>query len=119
EQIAGDELANTEHGTRNTEHFIAVGMLRMGPWEHTAMSVAAVTRQLWLDDVTGAMGATYLGLTTGCARCHDHKFDPIPTKDYYRLQSCFSTAQFGSKDVPFLPSENTRDCEKEIAGVEA
>jgi hypothetical protein len=93
-------------------------MLRMGPWEQTAMSVAAVTRQLFLDDVTHNVSATFLGLTVGCARCHDHKFDPIPTKDYYRLQSVYAPVQFETRKVAFLPSENTADFEKEIARVE-
>jgi hypothetical protein len=83
EQIAGDETFCDCNGDPNeAEKLIAVGMLRMGPWEQTSMSVAAETRQLFLDDVTANVGAAYLGLTTGCARCHDHKLDPIPTKDY-------------------------------------
>ena len=112
EQIAGDELDPSK-----PENLIAVGMLRSGPWEHTAMSVAAVTRQLFLDDVTHNVGATYLGLTVGCARCHDHKFDPIPTKDYYSLQSVYAPVQFENRKVAFLPVENTQDFEKEIARV--
>ena len=119
EQIAGDELADTEHGTRNTELLLGTGLLRMGPWEHTAMSVAAVTRQLFLDDVTHNVSATFLGLTVGCARCHDHKFDPIPTKDYYRLQSVYAPVQFETRKVAFLPSENTLDFDTQIAGVRA
>src|SRR5262245_12898788 len=86
---------------------LAVGFLRMGPWEHTAMSVAAVTRQHFLDDVTHSVGVTFLGQGLRCASCHDHKFDPIPTKDYYRLQAVFAPAQFAERDLPFLPEENT------------
>ncbi|MEO5803164.1 MAG: DUF1549 domain-containing protein, partial [Verrucomicrobiota bacterium] len=112
EQIAGDEIDSSD-----AEKLIATGMLRMGPWEQTSMSVAAVTRQLFLDDVTANVGATYLGLTTGCAKCHDHKFDPIPTKDYYRLQSIFAPTQFESRKVDFLSSENTGGFEKEIERV--
>ena len=82
EQIAGDELFPDD-----PEAIVATGFLRMGPWEHTGMAVAAVTRQLFLDDVTHHVGQSFLGLTLGCARCHDHKFDPIPTKDYYRMQA--------------------------------
>ena len=43
-----------------------------------------------LDDITDTVASTFLGLTVGCARCHDHKFDPIPQKDYYRLQAFFA-----------------------------
>ncbi|MDB6026524.1 MAG: Planctomycete cytochrome [Verrucomicrobiales bacterium] len=118
EQIAGDECFSAEASNpAENEKLIAVGMLRMGPWEQTAMSVAAVTRQLFLDDVTAQIGATYLGLTTGCARCHDHKFDPIPTKDYYRLQSIFAPTEFETRNVDFGPGENVAGFESKIAAV--
>lgn len=102
EQIAGDELAPDD-----PEMLIAVGFLRMGPWEQTGMSVAAVTRQYFLDDVTHAVGVTVLGQGLRCARCHDHKFDPVPTKDYYRIQAVFAPVQFAEREVPFLTAENT------------
>jgi hypothetical protein len=104
EQVAGDELYPD-----NREAIIATGFLRSGPWEHTAMSVEAVTRQSFLDDVTHATAATFLGLTLGCARCHDHKFDPIPTRDYYRMQAVFATTEFARPRLPFLADENVSD----------
>jgi hypothetical protein len=104
EQIAGDELFPGD-----PEALIATGFLRSGPWEHTAMSVEAVTRQLFLDDVTHNTAATFLGMTLGCARCHDHKFDPIPTRDYYRMQAVFATTEFARPKLPFLRYENTSD----------
>lgn len=100
EQIAGDEL-----DAKNSENLVATGFLRMGPWEHTAMSIAAVTRQEWLDDVTHTTAATFLGVTLECARCHDHKFDPIPTKDYYSIQAAFATTEFVERPAPFAPGE--------------
>jgi hypothetical protein len=112
EQIAGDELEATkaENLPENLpENLIATGFLRMGPWEHTAMSVEAVTRQEWLDDVTHNTATTFMGLTMGCAKCHDHKFDPIPTKDYYGLQAVFATTQFAESAAAFLPQENLGD----------
>ncbi len=108
EQIAGDELY-----PQSPEAKIATGFLRMGPWEHTGMSVEAQTRQMFLDDVTASIGTTFLGLTTGCARCHDHKFDPIPTKDYYRLQAVFATTEFARPNLPFLPTENLTHLSKD------
>jgi len=101
EQIAGDEL-----DSNNAENLIATGFLRMGPWEHTSMSVEAVTRQEWLDDVTQSTVTAFLGLTMGCAKCHDHKFDPIPAKDYYGVQAVFATTYFEERPAPFLPYEN-------------
>ena len=62
---------------------IATGFLRMGPWELTGMEVAKIARQRFLDDVTNSVGETFLAHSLQCARCHDHKFDPIPTRDYY------------------------------------
>src|SRR5262245_7442000 len=86
---------------------LAVGFLRMGPWEHTGMSVAAVTRQHFLDDVTHSAGVTFLAQGLRCASCHDHKFDPVPTRDYYRLQAVFAPTQFAERPAAFLPAENT------------
>jgi mono/diheme cytochrome c family protein len=104
EQIAGDEI-----DAKDPEKLVATGFLRMGPWEHTAMSVAAETRQAWLDDVTHGTATTFLGLTMECARCHDHKFDPLPTKDYYRLQAIFATTEFADRPAAFLPGEERLD----------
>jgi hypothetical protein len=104
EQIAGDELPGPD-----SEKLIATGFLRMGPWEHTGMSVAAITRQEWLDDVTHSTSATFLGVTMECARCHDHKFDPLPTRDYYRLQAVFATTEFADRPAPFLNGEAKPD----------
>ncbi|MBA4147248.1 MAG: DUF1553 domain-containing protein [Verrucomicrobia bacterium] len=118
EQLAGDELAASQGSTPDPELLIAVGMLRMGPWEQTAMSVVEEQRQLFLDDVTASVGSTYLGLTTACAKCHDHKFDPISAKDYYRLQSCFAPAQFELPGLDFLPGENTSRFDQEKARVQ-
>ena len=100
EQIAGDELFSDD-----PEAVIATGFLRSGPWEHTGMAVAAVSRQLFLDDVTHHVAQSFLGLTLGCARCHDHKFDPIPTRDYYRMQAVFAKTAFARRPLEFLPSE--------------
>ncbi|HEX3868808.1 MAG TPA: DUF1549 domain-containing protein, partial [Pirellulales bacterium] len=101
EQLAGDEL-----DPRDAEARIATGFLRCGPWEHTGMTVAAVTRQQWLDDVTNAVGVTFLGQGLRCASCHDHKFDPVPTQDYYRIQAVFASTQFAEQPTAFLASEN-------------
>lgn len=101
QQLAGDELDGSD-----PEMLVAAGFLRMGPWEHTSMSVAVETRQQFLDDVTHAVGATFLGLQLRCARCHDHKFDPLPTRDYYRLQSVFAPVQFWDRPAEWLETEH-------------
>ncbi|MFK7820902.1 MAG: PSD1 and planctomycete cytochrome C domain-containing protein [Planctomycetaceae bacterium] len=101
EQIAGDEI-----DPNDPEKRIATGFLRMGPWEQTAMSVFRVTRQQWLDDVVDSVGQSFLGHPLQCAKCHDHKFDPVPTRDYYSMMAVFSTTQFAERNTPFLESEN-------------
>ncbi len=101
EQVAGDEIDPTD-----PELLVAVGYLRMGPWEHTAMSVAAETRQLFLDDATNSVGETFLAIPLRCASCHDHKFDPIPTRDYYRIQASFAPVQFADRPARYLSDEN-------------
>ena len=117
EQIAGDELAEArkpEAGSQKSEseHLIATGFLRMGPWELTGMEVAKVARQRFLDDVTDSVGQVFLAHPLQCARCHDHKFDPVPTRDYYALQACFATTQLSERDAPFLPEENVSGFEE-------
>jgi hypothetical protein len=107
EQIAGDEIAPDD-----PEMLVATGFLRMGPWELTGMEVAKIARQRFLDDVTNSVGETFLAQSLQCARCHDHKFDPVPTRDYYAVQSVFATTQLAERPAAFLPSENTRGFEE-------
>jgi mono/diheme cytochrome c family protein len=104
EQIAGDETSPND-----PEKIIATGFLRMGPWELTSMEVAKVARQRFLDDVTNAVGETFLAHSLQCARCHDHKFDPIPTQDYYGIQAVFATTQLAERDAAFLQQENLQN----------
>jgi mono/diheme cytochrome c family protein len=102
EQIAGDEL-----NPDDPEMLIAVGFLRMGPWELTGMEVAKIARQRFLDDVTNSVGEVFLAHSLQCARCHDHKFDPIPTQDYYSVQAVFATTQLAERPARFFANENT------------
>jgi mono/diheme cytochrome c family protein len=107
EQIAGDEIEPD-----NPEMLVATGFLRMGPWELTGMEVAKIARQRFLDDVTNSVGETFLAHSLQCARCHDHKFDPIPTRDYYSLQAVFATTQIAERSAQFLSFENTNGFEE-------
>ncbi len=107
EQIAGDEIDPS-----NLETLVAVGFLRGGPWELTGMEVPKVARQRFLDDVTDSVGQVFLGHALQCARCHDHKFDPVPTRDYYRIQAAFATTQLAERAAAFLPSENVKGLEE-------
>jgi hypothetical protein len=84
QQLAGDEMFPGDVDAQ-----IATGYLRMWPDESNA-SVVALARQDALNDLTGNVGAVFLGLSIGCAQCHDHKFDPIKQHDFYRLQAFFA-----------------------------
>lgn len=101
QQIAGDEIDDND-----SENLIATGFLRMGPWEQTSMSVFRLTRQQWLDDVTDSVGQAFLAHPLQCCKCHDHKFDPLPTRDYYSMMAVFTTTQLTDQDADFLKSEN-------------
>jgi hypothetical protein len=83
EQVAGDEI-----DPQSLESLIATGFHRLGPVRRNAGNQeVAGSRNEVLTDRTDILGAAFLGITLGCARCHDHKFDPILQKDYYRLQA--------------------------------
>ncbi len=91
EQLAGDEIAPND-----SESLIATGYLRHGGYEYNQRDVPKQWSQM-LDDVTDVTGDVFLGLSMGCARCHDHKFDPILQADYYRLRAFFA---------PMLPRDD-------------
>ncbi len=107
EQIAGDEL-----DPDSAEMKIATGFLRMGPWG-TAMVQQEVARQLFLDDIVDNVGQAFLSIPMSCCKCHDHKFDPIPTRDYYQLYAAFAATQPAELKADFLPEENVSDFEEE------
>ena len=94
-QIAGDDLKPGDH-----DALIATGFCRCGPREVVGGNVIPeVKRQNELSEITGTVGSVFLGLTIGCARCHDHKFDAIPTTDYYRLQAFFATSELDDVSI--------------------
>jgi mono/diheme cytochrome c family protein len=108
EQIAGDVLwPGDQRG------LIATGFIAAGPWDfvgHVELGETTVekqkTRLIDRDDMVSNTMATFVSLTVHCARCHDHKFDPIPQRDYYRLQAVFAGVDRG--DRPYDPKEVER-----------
>jgi hypothetical protein len=126
-QLAGEEI---EPG--NAAALIATGFGRCGPRELVGGNVIPeVKRQNELNEITSTVGSVFLGLTIGCARCHDHKFDAIPSTDYYRLQSFFAASEL--VDVPIASKaeiqaheaakkaaeEKTAPLRKDLAALEA
>jgi hypothetical protein len=98
EQIAGDEFEN-----RSDENLIATGFLRAGPRVQHREKDNPERRHDYLDDVLSTIGRGVLGLTVQCARCHDHKFDPILQKDYYALHAAIYG--YVEVDYPLGPRE--------------
>jgi hypothetical protein len=95
EQIAGDEMWPDDPQAR-----VATAFNRHYPDEYNARNLFQ-RRQEILDDITDTTGAVFLGLTVGCARCHNHKFDPILQADYYRLQAFYANTA-ASDHIPML-----------------
>ncbi len=103
EQIAGDEM----QGANRSERLVALGFLRMGTWEADA-NFKTQLRQDVLNDITTTVGQVFLGFTVGCARCHDHKYDPIPQRDFYRLQAFFAPMRVEDRPAPFADPEHPK-----------
>jgi mono/diheme cytochrome c family protein len=87
EQLAGDELDDP-----TTEAIIATGYYRLGLWQDEPVDKV---QELFedIDDLVRTTAEVFLGVTVGCARCHDHKLDPIPQRDYYRMAAFFRNVQ--------------------------
>jgi hypothetical protein len=101
EQIAGNEGRDSDNGkeSKKASSPAATGFLVLGPWSWGAYDKEQ-TRLDVADLQVDMVGRTFLGLTLGCARCHDHKFDPIPNKEYYGLIGIFlSTKTMGAGDA--------------------
>ncbi|MBI3490351.1 MAG: DUF1549 domain-containing protein, partial [Acidobacteria bacterium] len=96
EQIAGDEMDG-----KTEDSLIATGFLRAGPRVLFREKDNPERRYDYLDEILGTIGKGTLGLTVNCARCHDHKFDPITQKDYYALQA--SIFGYVETVVPLAP----------------
>ncbi len=125
EQIAGDEL-----WPDNSDALVATGFNRHYPDEYNARNLMQ-RRQEILNDITDTVGAVFLGTTYACARCHDHKYDPVLHKDYYKLQAFFAatrakddyvlvsaTEQADYKRKQAIWDAQTKDLRTEIAKLE-
>jgi hypothetical protein len=111
-QLAGDELAPDD-----PEAFVATGFNRCYP-DMVDLNDQGLRRQNALNDITETTGLVFLGMTIGCARCHDHKTDPIRQADFYRLQAFFAPARFRD-DYPVATTERRRAHEQAVAAWQA
>jgi mono/diheme cytochrome c family protein len=101
EQLAGDAVGADE----------ATGFLVAGPWDQVKSpdpTLTANQRADELHDIVSTTGSAFLGLTVGCARCHNHKFDPIPQTDYFAIKAVFEGVQHGERKL-----RTQRDLERE------
>lgn len=103
-QIAGDELAPTDPLALMATGFLGAGV------HSTQITKAEVEKHRYdeMDDMLATIGTSMLGLTIGCARCHDHKYDPIPQRDYYRMLSTFTTTIRGEVELDLDPESYRR-----------
>ncbi len=108
EQIAGDVM---DPPTR--DGVVATGFLVSGPYDAVGLTSAVKdqrkqVRENQLEEMLSVVGQTFLGLTVNCARCHDHKFDPIPQRDYYRVKAAFEGVWLGERDLLTRPEAAAR-----------
>ena len=112
EQIAGDELWPNDPDAR-----IATAFNRHYPDESNARNLMQ-RRQEILNDITDTTTAVFMGLTVACARCHDHKYDPIRQSDYYRLQAFFANSG-AADDIPLVAEKDLKRYRDQLARWEA
>ena len=121
EQLAGDEFAEVlgagELPLPDPERVVAMTFLRLAPFTEPR---GDETRHEMLSEITSTVGSVFLGLSVGCAKCHDHKHDPIPIEDFYRMKAFFATVSIpapkrgdGFQIGGSLPAAFYRNGEKE------
>lgn len=119
-EFVRDQLAGDVRPGASSDTIAATGFLVAGPFDEannaqSSLLMKARTREEELEDTIAAVSQSFLGLTVNCARCHDHKFDPIKQDDYYRLASVFAGVRHGERVA--MGVEDTRRREAEIAAL--
>ena len=115
EQVAGDELFPDDldlnggfqippEKLKNLDAKIATGLYTIGPAYHEAALFGGQVRYEWLTDVVDTTGEAFLGLTLGCSRCHNHKFDPLTQRDYHSMMAIFAGSE--EREIPVIAKFN-------------
>ena len=121
QHIAGDLLPYSDLKERQ-ENLIATGFLVLGPINYENQNKAELEMEI-VDEQLDTLGRAFLGQTIGCSRCHDHKFDPIPTSDYYSMAGIFLSSDFithaNVSKWHTEPIPPTREAKQAIANHEA
>ena len=97
EQLAGDLLPDDDPSS-SAERLTATGFLCIGP-KMLAEDDPVKMQMDIIDEQVDTIGRAFMGLTLGCARCHHHKFDPVPTQDYYRIRAAFEGIEHGRRVI--------------------
>jgi hypothetical protein len=124
-QIAGDQLRSTSGSEVYSDGLIATTLLSIGVWDNGDADKEKIVSDI-VDDQINVVGQAFLGLTLACARCHDHKFDPISTMDYYGLAGIFYSTRVlkalgpvglhtVAMRVPLAPKEYVQKRESQVA----
>lgn len=109
EQLAGDELDQV-----TPDSMIATGYYRLGRWDDEPADPKLAFYDE-IDDIVSTTSQTFLGLTVNCARCHDHKIDPIPQRDYYRMVAFFhNIRRFGARSGESVLAASVREIDQQI-----
>ncbi len=104
-QLAGDVLRPDDARAIDATGFLVAGAYDTVGQKQLSQVMRAVVRGDELEDVIGAVSQTFLGLTVNCARCHDHKFDPVPQVEYYRLAAALGGVRHGERDMSQVDPE--------------
>ncbi len=112
EQIAGDVL-----DPANPDAVVATGFIAAGPWDfvgHTELREGTTDKEIARsndrDDMLASTMSTFMSLTVHCARCHNHKFDPIKQQDYYALQAVFAGVDRAEPRLRRRPGRRSGAC---------
>lgn len=109
QQIVGDALGEP----------VATGFLVAGPWDEVKSPDVVLTRNQRdgeLHDMVSTVGSAILGLTVGCAKCHDHKFDPVRTEEYYRLRACLAGVRHGEQSIEVADAAERKAAAEKLRG---
>ena len=119
DRLGREHLAGDQVGPGNPKIEIGTAFLSCGPYDDVSNQDpvrAAQIRADGLDEIIRTTGESFLGLTVGCSRCHDHKFDPISQKDYYQFYAIFSGIRHGSRFVGPLDARKEYAKKKQSLG---
>jgi hypothetical protein len=107
-QLAGDVLRPSDSGAVAATGFLVAGAYDTVGQSQQSEAMKRVVRQDELEDIAGTVGQTFLGLTIHCARCHDHKFDPIRQVEYYRFTAALGGVRHGERPLPDAQAQRAR-----------